>query len=210
MHLKTKSTIFFNQNFNPVCNDNMIFECLQAVAIIRPPGKSAYLKIILLIFWCKTYVVVLKRTVSMRRFFWAPKTHVKTDVLGHIHNYMLIFCLSGPMHHVESKKITIFNSMPPGKFFMFFVVYYFFQNQLFRKKKSGVPSECLLDWIQIKPDVNAFWIRFGYKQVKYARIMITHFVFHSTYTVGVPLKMLNAQHSDLVFKPLPHDPENAW
>ena len=29
----------------------------------------------------------------------------------------------------------------------------FFQNQLFRKIISGIPSECITDWIQIRPNV---------------------------------------------------------
>ena len=38
---------------------------------------------------------ILKRSVSMRRFFWAPKTYVKTDGYENIYNYMLKkFCLS--------------------------------------------------------------------------------------------------------------------
>ena len=32
---------------------------------------------------------VHKRTVSMRRFFWAPKTYVKTDGLKNIYNFTL-------------------------------------------------------------------------------------------------------------------------
>ena len=32
---------------------------------------------------------VLKRTISMRRFFWAAKTYVQTDGLENIKNYML-------------------------------------------------------------------------------------------------------------------------
>ena len=32
---------------------------------------------------------VLKRTVSMRWFFWAPKTYVKTDGLENIYNFTL-------------------------------------------------------------------------------------------------------------------------
>ena len=32
---------------------------------------------------------LLKRTVSMRQFFWAPKTYVKTDGKKNIHNLML-------------------------------------------------------------------------------------------------------------------------
>ena len=41
---------------------------------------------------------VLKRTVSMRRFFWATKTNVKTDGLENIYFFTLIFfCLSKPV-----------------------------------------------------------------------------------------------------------------
>ena len=32
---------------------------------------------------------VLKRTVSIRRFFWAPKTYVQNDGLENIYNFML-------------------------------------------------------------------------------------------------------------------------
>ena len=32
---------------------------------------------------------VLKRTVSMRWFFWAPKTYVQTDGLEDIYNFIL-------------------------------------------------------------------------------------------------------------------------
>ena len=31
----------------------------------------------------------LKRTISMRQFFWAPKTYVKTDGLENIYNLKL-------------------------------------------------------------------------------------------------------------------------
>ena len=41
---------------------------------------------------------VLKRTVSMRRFFWAPKTYVKIDGFENIFQfYAEIFCLSTPV-----------------------------------------------------------------------------------------------------------------
>ena len=50
---------------------------------------------------------VLKRTVSMRRFFWAPKTYVQTDGLENINNLCQIFCLSKPM------SITLFTSDSP-------------------------------------------------------------------------------------------------
>ena len=32
---------------------------------------------------------VLKRTISMKQFFWASKTNVKTDGKENIHNFML-------------------------------------------------------------------------------------------------------------------------
>ena len=32
---------------------------------------------------------VLKRTVSIRRFFWAPKTYIQTDGLENIKKFML-------------------------------------------------------------------------------------------------------------------------
>ena len=42
----------------------------------RRLDNSAYLKIIFLISQPKLMLWVLKITVSMKRFFWAPKTHV--------------------------------------------------------------------------------------------------------------------------------------
>ena len=40
---------------------------------------------------------VLKRTIPMRRFFWAPKTYVKIDGLENIYNFTLKFVLSKPV-----------------------------------------------------------------------------------------------------------------
>ena len=45
----------------------------------RTLGTSAYQKTNFLISQLKHMLWVLKRTVSMRQFFWAPKTYVKTD-----------------------------------------------------------------------------------------------------------------------------------
>ena len=53
--------------------------CVHAQLYIRTLVKSAYKKINFLISQPKHMLWVLKRTVSMRRFFEAPKTHVKTD-----------------------------------------------------------------------------------------------------------------------------------
>ena len=43
----------------------------------RPPDKSAYWKIIFFISHAKHMLWVLKRTISMRRLFRVPKTHVR-------------------------------------------------------------------------------------------------------------------------------------
>ena len=52
---------------------------VQWALVVRPPDKSAYWKTIFFISHPKHMLWVLKRTVSMRRFFWAPKTHVQID-----------------------------------------------------------------------------------------------------------------------------------
>ena len=54
------------------------FICLHIyfISYTRPPDKSAYWKTILFISQPKHMLSVLKRTVSIKRFFWAPKAHV--------------------------------------------------------------------------------------------------------------------------------------
>ena len=54
---------------------------------------DVYQKIIFLISQPKNMLWVLKRTVSMRRFFWAPKTYVQTDGLENIYNFKLKSCV---------------------------------------------------------------------------------------------------------------------
>ena len=44
--------------------------------LLKPQDKSAYWKTIFFITHPKHMLLVLKRTVSMRQFFGAPKTHV--------------------------------------------------------------------------------------------------------------------------------------
>ena len=56
----------------------------------RPPDKSAYWKTIFFISHPKHMLWVLKRTVSMRRFFRAPKTHVFIDEYENNYNFTLI------------------------------------------------------------------------------------------------------------------------
>ena len=53
--------------------------------------KSAYQKNDFLIFQPKHMLWVLKRTVSMRRFFWAPETYAKIHRLENINNFTLKF-----------------------------------------------------------------------------------------------------------------------
>ena len=62
-----------------------------SISFIRPLVKSAYQKINFLISQPKHMLWVLKRTVSMRQFFWAPITYVQTDGLENIYNFMLNF-----------------------------------------------------------------------------------------------------------------------
>ena len=51
---------------------------------------------------------LLERTVSMRRFFWAPKTNVKIDGWENIHNFTLnYFCLSRHLHDSVWEKSKI-------------------------------------------------------------------------------------------------------
>ena len=66
--------------------------------LYRPLVKSACQKNNFLISQPKHLFLVLKRTVSMRRFFLAPKTSIQTDGLENIYNfYVQKFCLSKPM-----------------------------------------------------------------------------------------------------------------
>ena len=58
---------------------------------IRPLVKSAYQKFNFLISQPEHMVWVLKRTVSMRWFFLAPKKYVQTDELENIYNLSSIF-----------------------------------------------------------------------------------------------------------------------
>ena len=60
--------------------------------LARPLVKSgALLKIYFLISQPKHMLWVLKRTVSMRRFFLAPKTYVSTDRQENIDNFTYTF-----------------------------------------------------------------------------------------------------------------------
>ena len=55
---------------------NLLYTVSESDNKHRPPDKSAYWKIIIFISHPKHMLWVLKRTVSMRQFFRAPKTHV--------------------------------------------------------------------------------------------------------------------------------------
>ena len=51
--------------------------------------KSAYQKNDFLISQPKHTLWVVKRTVSLRQFFWAPKTYVQADGFEKIYNFTL-------------------------------------------------------------------------------------------------------------------------
>ena len=73
---ENKSEIIINYNMPVSEFSGWNVSLKNPISGIRPPDKSAYWKIIIIISHPKHIVWVLKRTVSMRRFFWAPKTHV--------------------------------------------------------------------------------------------------------------------------------------
>ena len=62
------------------------------------------------------------------------------------------------------------NSLPPGKFFYVFCrLLIFFKINFFQKILSGIPSECQIDWIHIRPDIilGLIWVQSvckGYQQ----------------------------------------------
>ena len=69
--LKTSLGIKKNISMNKKNHISLDFKSL----VCRPPLQSAYHKTIFLISQPKHMLWVLKRTVSMRRFFCAPKTY---------------------------------------------------------------------------------------------------------------------------------------
>ena len=77
--LEKCSWFFFEKvNFEKSADDNKAWKIKQR-AKSRPLVKSVYPKNIFLISQQKHMLWVLKRTVSLRRFFWEPKKHAKTD-----------------------------------------------------------------------------------------------------------------------------------
>ena len=56
-----------------------LFAQTHIYILYRTLFKSAYQKISFLISQQKHMLCVLKKNVSMRQFFWAPKTYAKLD-----------------------------------------------------------------------------------------------------------------------------------
>ena len=50
---------------------------------------------------------VLKRTVSMRRFFWAPKTYVKTEGQENIFTFTLKNCVYLNLWDIHARWMSI-------------------------------------------------------------------------------------------------------
>ena len=67
-------------------------------------------------------------------------------------NYVTIVPIRSTIHNKPYFRKAIF---APWEIFHAFcrLLIFFFQNQLFRKFLPGIPSECVTDWIQIRPDV---------------------------------------------------------
>ena len=84
--LNLKSAAFL-QNFNVLFSYQTIGVGIIIWYMGRPLVKSVYHKINFLISQPKHMLWVLKRTISMRRFFWAPKTYFQTDGLENIYNF---------------------------------------------------------------------------------------------------------------------------
>ena len=79
----TKSLTIFIMFVNFLHIDHKIKEMVLCAFRSEPAWgplkRVSNWKLLFLIFHPKHMLWVLKRTVSMRRFFWAPKTHVQTD-----------------------------------------------------------------------------------------------------------------------------------
>ena len=68
----------------------VVTEILQDLEILKRLLKhNANLKIRINYYLTKHKLWALKRTISLRRFFWAPKAYVKTDGLEKIYNLTL-------------------------------------------------------------------------------------------------------------------------
>ena len=116
------------------CNSSSVEQTMQKWQLF-----SANFLITPRISKAKHMLWVLKRTVSMRRFFWAHTTYLRI-----MKNNI----------QVTHSFLEVFNSLSPGKFFMLFCrLLVDFEIIFFRKIISGRPSECQTDWIQIRPDI---------------------------------------------------------
>ena len=68
---------------------------------IRPPDKSAYLKIIFFYFSTKTYVMGTQKNRLNETVLLSTKTHVKTDGQETNRNFMLKFLLNWTYDHMH-------------------------------------------------------------------------------------------------------------
>ena len=68
--------------------------------------------------------------------------------LRDVFNYSLVWNMCGILWLIQKSERT-----PLGNFSCFCCLCPIYQNQLIRKFVSGVPSECQIDWIQIRPNI---------------------------------------------------------
>ena len=69
-------TVLLFKRMDKIYSQHIMPNFNSFVYMYRPPDKSVYWKIIFFISYQKHMLWVLKRNVSMRWFFRAPKTHV--------------------------------------------------------------------------------------------------------------------------------------
>ena len=99
--------------------EEIIDPVTHTVIVSRPLDKSNCWKNNFLIFQLKHLLWVLKRTVSVRRFFWVPITHIRIDELENIHNFTFKYfaCLMLTGNKITNKVRFCYSShMQPAVF----------------------------------------------------------------------------------------------
>ena len=106
--------------------DNYLYRCQHSWTVVQ----SAYQKFNSLISKPKHMLWVLKRTVSMRRIFWAPKAYIKTVGQENIYNFTLkkfvylnlwhssLFSFDQNLYHHDTKKSPSKSSFPSVRYYI--------------------------------------------------------------------------------------------
>ena len=84
--------------------------------------------------------LVLKRTVSLRRFFWVPTTYVLVDISGlqiRVCNPKLIFLASTKTYIVDTQKNRLTETILMSTHIYNFMLKFFAYLELMEKKKNN-------------------------------------------------------------------------